>query len=153
MYSIVPSFQFLYMPQILPVSNNFISCTLENINSGNPQVGGMERDQISDIRPPKNQISDIRPKKNQISDITRSQISGLKNQISDPPPPKKINYQISPPPPPPSDMNKTLFPLVIWTKLSSLKWYEQNYVPSSGMNKTLFPQVIWTKLSSLGENP
>ena len=43
--------------------------------------GGGTRDQISDIRPPKNQISDIGPpKKNQISDITttiRYQISGL----------------------------------------------------------------------------
>ena len=49
----------------------------------------MERDQISDIRPPKNsnisyqtplknQISDITPRKNQISDITPR-----KNQISD----------------------------------------------------------------------
>ena len=33
-------------------------------------MGGMERDQISDIRPPRNQISDIRPQKNHISDIT-----------------------------------------------------------------------------------
>ena len=56
----------------------------------------MERDLISDIRPPKKQISDIRPRKNQISDITRSQKSDIwhkKNEI-----PNKINYQISHPP-------------------------------------------------------
>ena len=49
--------------------------------------GGMERDQISDIRPPKNQISDI----------THSQklsiwLKKIRYQT-----PKKINYQISHP--------------------------------------------------------
>ena len=50
--------------------------------------GGMERDQISDIRSPNNQISYIRPPKK--SDITRSQKSDIRS-------PKKINYQISHP--------------------------------------------------------
>ena len=42
--------------------------------------GGVERDQISDIRPPKKKISYIRPPpppQNQISDITRSQKSDI----------------------------------------------------------------------------
>ena len=52
-------------------------------------MGWMERDQISDIRPLKI--------KYQISRIRKNRISGLKNQISDIKPPKKIYYQISHP--------------------------------------------------------
>ena len=84
--------------------------------------GVVERDQISDIRPPKK--SNIRsPKKSNIRYHAFAKIRylALKNQISDP---KKINYQIShplknqisryprsPPPPPPSSPFKTARPL------------------------------------------
>ena len=89
--------------------------------------GGVERDQISHIRPLKNQISD--PSKNQISDISRSQKSDIwlkKSDISDPKkiqlsdftPPKKSNirYQGTPVPPPPHLYHnmKTLTFLAIW---------------------------------------
>ena len=51
---------------------------------------GVERDNISDIRPPKkSNIGYQTPKKNQISHVRKNQISGLKNQISDIRPPKK----------------------------------------------------------------
>ena len=60
--------------------------------------GGVEHDQILDIRPPK--ISNIRYQtpeniKYQISRVRKNQISGI--QKSDIRPPKKINYQISHP--------------------------------------------------------
>ena len=78
--------------------------------------GGLECDQISDIRPPKNQISDIRPPPkikyqiiscSQKSDIWLKKIrcrTPKKNQISDITPPKKSNigYQGTPVPPPSS---------------------------------------------------
>ena len=62
--------------------------------------GGMERDQISDIRPPKK--SNIRyqtPKeiKYQISHIRKNQISGFKKSDIRYQTPQKINYQISHP--------------------------------------------------------
>ena len=53
--------------------------------------GGVERDHISDIRPPKNQISDLPPPKSNIRYhlFTKNQISDMKRQ--------KISYQIAHP--------------------------------------------------------
>ena len=66
----------------------FVPCVTFVTETLKVEWGEMERDQISDIRPPKNQISDIRPpKKSNIRYhmFAKNQISGLKNQISDPP--------------------------------------------------------------------
>ena len=64
----------------------------------------MERDQISDIRPPKKiKYQILRVRKNQISGLKKSDIRPKKNQLSDIRPPKKSNirYQGTPVPPPP----------------------------------------------------
>ena len=80
--------------------------------------GGVERDQISDIRPPKNKYqtpkkSNIRYyvfAKNQRSDPQKNQLSDITS------PKKKIKYQISRYPrstPPPLDMNCDLWTVLI----------------------------------------